>query len=144
MFGPLSVEDNLRLGAYRRGRAQAHETLKRVYALFPALAERRRQAAGTLSGGQQMLAIGRALMASRGCSCWMSRAWASRRAWWPRSSPSSAGCAPPTPRCCSSSRTPPPRSPSPTAAMCSDRPGGACRHGAELLADAACAAYLGL
>jgi branched-chain amino acid transport system ATP-binding protein len=64
VFGPLSVEDNLRLGAYRRGGAQAHETLKRVYALFPALAERRRQAAGTLSGGQQqMLAIGRALMA---------------------------------------------------------------------------------
>ncbi|HSA69611.1 MAG TPA: ABC transporter ATP-binding protein [Burkholderiales bacterium] len=64
VFGPLSVEDNLRLGAYRRGGMHAQETLGRVYALFPPLAERRRQAAGTLSGGQQqMLAIGRALMA---------------------------------------------------------------------------------
>ncbi|HEX6318979.1 MAG TPA: ABC transporter ATP-binding protein [Burkholderiales bacterium] len=64
VFGPLSVEDNLRLGAYRRGRAQSAQSLERVYALFPALAERRRHAAGTLSGGQQqMLAIGRALMA---------------------------------------------------------------------------------
>ncbi len=64
VFGPLTVEDNLRLGAYARGAAQARETLERVYAMFPALAERRHAAAGTLSGGQQqMLAIGRALMA---------------------------------------------------------------------------------
>jgi len=64
VFGPLSVEVNLRLGAYRRGRAHAEATLGRVYALFPVLAERRKQAAGTLSGGeQQMLALGRALMA---------------------------------------------------------------------------------
>ena len=64
VFGPLTVEDNLRLGAYRRGRASAAATLARVYGMFPALAQRRRQAAGTLSGGeQQMLAIGRALMA---------------------------------------------------------------------------------
>jgi branched-chain amino acid transport system ATP-binding protein len=64
VFGPLSVEDNLRLGAYRRGGGEAARTLERVYAMFPVLAERRRQAAGTLSGGeQQMLAIGRALMA---------------------------------------------------------------------------------
>jgi branched-chain amino acid transport system ATP-binding protein len=64
VFGPLSVEDNLRLGAYRRGGPDAARTLERVYAMFPALTERRRHAAGTLSGGQQqMLAIGRALMA---------------------------------------------------------------------------------
>jgi branched-chain amino acid transport system ATP-binding protein len=63
MFAPMSVEDNLRLGAYRRGRGDAPATLERVYGMFPVLAERRRHAAGTLSGGQQqMLAIGRALM----------------------------------------------------------------------------------
>jgi branched-chain amino acid transport system ATP-binding protein len=64
VFGPLSVEDNLRLGAYTRTRAESAEELERVYALFPALRERRRQAAGLLSGGQQqMLAMGRGLMA---------------------------------------------------------------------------------
>jgi branched-chain amino acid transport system ATP-binding protein len=64
VFGPLSVEDNLKLGAYRRGRGQSNASLERAYELFPVLAQRRRQAAGTLSGGQQqMLAIGRALMA---------------------------------------------------------------------------------
>jgi branched-chain amino acid transport system ATP-binding protein len=64
VFGPLSVEDNLHLGAYRRGGKARARSLERIYALFPALAERRRHAAGTLSGGQQqMLAIGRALMA---------------------------------------------------------------------------------
>ena len=70
VFGPLSVEDNLLLGAYGRlprffgFRAKAAADLKHVYELFPRLEERRRQAAGTLSGGeQQMLAIGRALMA---------------------------------------------------------------------------------
>ena len=64
VFGPLSVVDNLRLGAYRRARAESAASLERVYAMFPDLAERRAQPAGTLSGGQQqMLAIGRALMA---------------------------------------------------------------------------------
>jgi branched-chain amino acid transport system ATP-binding protein len=63
-FGPMSVADNLLLGGYTRSRAERAEDLDRVLAMFPRLAERRRQAAGTLSGGeQQMLAIGRALMA---------------------------------------------------------------------------------
>jgi branched-chain amino acid transport system ATP-binding protein len=70
VFGPLSVEDNLLLGAYVRlprffgFRASAAKDLARVYELFPRLSDRRGQSAGTLSGGeQQMLAIGRALMA---------------------------------------------------------------------------------
>jgi branched-chain amino acid transport system ATP-binding protein len=64
VFAPMSVEDNLRLGGYTRSRPERECAIERVYALFPALKERRRQAAGTLSGGQQqMLAIGRAMMA---------------------------------------------------------------------------------
>ena len=64
VFGPLSVDDNLRLGAYTRTRAESDVELERVYAMFPALKERSRQAAGLLSGGQQqMLAMGRGLMA---------------------------------------------------------------------------------
>ena len=64
LFADQSVEDNLLLGAYSaRSRAQRAETLRSVYALFPRLAERRTQLAGTLSGGeQQMAAIGRGLM----------------------------------------------------------------------------------
>ena len=65
VFANLSVEDNLELGAYlRKDRAGIAADRKKIYALFPRLEERRRQASGTLSGGeQQMLAIGRALMA---------------------------------------------------------------------------------
>lgn len=65
VFAPLSVEDNLLLGAYRRTPSAGVETMmKRVYDLFPVLADRRHQAAGDLSGGQQqMLALGRAMMA---------------------------------------------------------------------------------
>jgi branched-chain amino acid transport system ATP-binding protein len=63
LFAAMTVEDNLRLGAFRVGRALAVQSLERVYTLFPRLKERRRQLAGTLSGGeQQMLAMGRALM----------------------------------------------------------------------------------
>ena len=63
-FGALSVEENLRLGAHvRRDKAAVAADLQRAYERFPRLAERRRQQAGTLSGGeQQMLAISRALM----------------------------------------------------------------------------------
>jgi branched-chain amino acid transport system ATP-binding protein len=62
VFSPFSVEDNLRLGAVRL-QGEVRERFDYVYQLFPRLAERRKQPAGTLSGGeQQMLAIGRALM----------------------------------------------------------------------------------
>ena len=65
IFGPMSVAENLELGAYlRRDRAEINEDLERVFTLFPRLQERERQKAGTMSGGeQQMLAIGRAMMA---------------------------------------------------------------------------------
>ena len=65
LFPDLTVEDNLQLGAYLKGaRLDYRKTLDRVEALFPILRDRRHQAAGALSGGeQQMLAIGRALMA---------------------------------------------------------------------------------
>jgi branched-chain amino acid transport system ATP-binding protein len=63
-FMHLTVEENLRLGAYtRRDKDQVHADYERMYAWFPRLKERRRQQAGTLSGGeQQMLAVSRALM----------------------------------------------------------------------------------
>jgi len=66
IFPRLSVQENLDLGAYDRrdGRAAIHDDLEKIFGLFPRLAERRGQQGGTLSGGeQQMLAIGRALMA---------------------------------------------------------------------------------
>jgi branched-chain amino acid transport system ATP-binding protein len=63
VFGPMSVEDNLRLGAFMRPQREIHDSLSRVFGLFPVLNAKRRDAAATLSGGQQqMLAIGRALM----------------------------------------------------------------------------------
>ena len=64
LFGPMTVLENLEMGAYLRPRADLREDLDRVFTTFPLLAERRRQLAGTLSGGeQQMVAMGRALMA---------------------------------------------------------------------------------
>jgi len=65
VFAPLGVEDNLKLGAYcfRDDKVRIAEELEKIYQLFPILKEKRRQPAGTLSGGQQqMLAIGRALL----------------------------------------------------------------------------------
>ncbi len=69
VFSPLTVEDNLRLGAYIRYRArekeEVEEDLQKIYELFPILDQRSEQMAGTLSGGeQQMLSLGRALMAN--------------------------------------------------------------------------------
>ena len=67
LFGSMSIEDNLLLGAFQRhrsGKRDHLETMEEVYALFPRLKERRLQQAGTMSGGErQMLAVGRALMA---------------------------------------------------------------------------------
>ncbi len=63
VFAPMSIEDNLTLGAYTRPARESRENLAEVYDLFPILRERRGQPAGTLSGGQQqMLALGRAMM----------------------------------------------------------------------------------
>ena len=65
LFDRMSVEENLRMGAYRRGDRRAiDDDLERMYALFPRLSDRRRQLAGSMSGGeQQMCAMARALMA---------------------------------------------------------------------------------
>jgi len=68
VFKPLSVEDNLLLGSFNRytlkNRSEIKDDMERIYSVFPILEKRRKQLAGTLSGGeQQMLAIGRALMA---------------------------------------------------------------------------------
>ena len=71
VFSQLSVYENLKLGAYtRKDKAEIEETLQSVYKSFPRLEERKNQAAGTLSGGeQQMLAMGRALMSKPKLIC---------------------------------------------------------------------------
>jgi branched-chain amino acid transport system ATP-binding protein len=63
LFGSMTVDDNLALGGFRTTAAERAQSLRQVFARFPRLEERRRQLAGTLSGGErQMLAMGRALM----------------------------------------------------------------------------------
>lgn len=63
VFGPLSVEDNLRLGAYRRSGSDVADDIEKMYSMFPILKEKRKHPAGAMSGGQQqMLALCRALM----------------------------------------------------------------------------------
>jgi branched-chain amino acid transport system ATP-binding protein len=65
LFAPMTVYENLEMGAYLRGRDGFDEALERVFGLFPVLKDRRKQLAGTLSGGeQQMVAMGRALMSN--------------------------------------------------------------------------------
>lgn len=63
IFPNMNVRENLQLGSYRRGKAERAATVEKVFDTFPRLRQRERQAAGTLSGGeQQMLAIGRGMM----------------------------------------------------------------------------------
>ena len=63
VFGPMSIEDNMRLGAYTRRDSEIDQDMERMYSIFPVLKEKRMLPAGTLSGGQQqMLAMARALM----------------------------------------------------------------------------------
>src|SRR5438309_972698 len=105
----LTVEENLRIGGYTRRDADGiQQDLKMIYEYFPILVTRRHQVAGYLSGGeQQMLVIGRALMARPKLCCWTSRHWVSRRSWCARSSTSSArSTRSGGRRSCSSSRTP--------------------------------------
>ena len=65
VFAQMTVEENLEMGAFTRANSTVEQGLEKVYELFPRLKERRRQVAGTLSGGeQQMLAMGRALMSA--------------------------------------------------------------------------------
>lgn len=65
VFGPMSVEDNLLMGTYRRRGAKPADDMERMYDTFPILKTKRKQAAGLLSGGQQqMLAMARALMSN--------------------------------------------------------------------------------
>jgi branched-chain amino acid transport system ATP-binding protein len=65
LFAPMTVYENLEMGAYLRGKDGFDEALERVFELFPVLKDRRKQLAGTLSGGeQQMVAMGRALMSN--------------------------------------------------------------------------------
>ena len=125
LFAPMTVVENLEMGAYPFGGGRA-EDYERVYSLFPLLYERRKQLAGTLSGGeQQMVAMGRALMARPRCCSWTSPRWASRRSSSSAASRSSSRCTRPAWRSSWSSRTRTCRSRSPTAATCS-RPGASC------------------
>lgn len=81
VFSGMTVQENLQLGAFTRGKGiNLKDEYTLIYDQFPILKERRNQDAATLSGGeQQMLAMGRALMANQNCYCWMNLPWAWHR-----------------------------------------------------------------
>ena len=92
VFARMTVAENLLMGAYSRSaKNEITADLDRAYALFPRLAERKDQLAGTLSGGeQQMVAMARALMSRPRLLMLMNPAWGSRRSWCERYSTPSA------------------------------------------------------
>jgi branched-chain amino acid transport system ATP-binding protein len=107
IFPSLSVEENLQVGALLpRARGAMAETMREVFAMFPRLEERRGQAAGTMSGGeQQMLAIGRCLMGKPSSSCSTSPRWGWPPRWCRSCSERSARSTSAGSRCCWWSRT---------------------------------------
>lgn len=118
----MTVEDNLEMGAYTQPNSTIEAGIADVYERFPRLKERRKQIAGTLSGGeQQMLAMGRALMSKPKLLMLDRPSMVSLRSSLSRSLTSSASCTLRARRSCSSSRTRRPRSPSPTARTCLKR-----------------------
>ena len=117
-FTRMTIVENLQMGAYCRSDTDINDDIDKVFAIFPRLKERAHQLAGTMSGGeQQMLAMGRALMAkTEGAAAGTSPAWGCRPSWWTRSSRWSAPSTRRARPCCWWSRTPAARWPWPTGA----------------------------